>query len=155
MFSVSHVMLFLRDTFFPSKVKKEGLTLNPCAPYWTKYTQTYFIFMYIICIVLVSEQDPHRIMQSQKIQAGKEFRSSPIQPPAYSKTISEVQSCFSGLCPVGSWKPPGLETTQSLFLPLFKWRKVLLISSCCFTLGLFSFFLLPCTAVKGLTPSPQ
>lgn len=50
--------------------------------------------MYSICIVLVSKQDPHRIMQSQKIQAGKEFRSSPIQPPAYSKTISEVQSVF-------------------------------------------------------------
>lgn len=40
MFSVNHVMLFF---FFPSKVKKEvfqGLILNPCAPYWTKYTQT-------------------------------------------------------------------------------------------------------------------
>ena len=101
MFSVNHVMLFLRDTFFSFKGEKGSLSRfdsqSLCTLLDKIHTNMYFTFMYSICIVLVSKQDPHRIMQSQRIQAVKEVRNSPVQPPAYSRAISEVQSGFSGL----------------------------------------------------------
>lgn len=99
------VKLFTGETFLPAKLKKvvfQGLILNPCASYWTKsHTNMAFAFISSICIVLVSKEDFHRVVESQKIQAGREFKRSSVQPPARSRASSEVKPGCSGLCPIG------------------------------------------------------
>lgn len=112
-------MLFIGDTFFPTKLTKEvfqSLIVNLCASYWTKsHTRMAFTFIYSVCIILVTKQDFHRTAESQKIQAGREFRRSSVQSPAPSWSRSEVRSGCSGLCPIGCWKPPHMKTAQPLW----------------------------------------
>lgn len=155
MFSVSRVILFLWDKFFLQRWKRKDWLSILVHLNGQNTHKCYFIFMYSICIVLVSKQDPHRIMQSQKIQAGKEF-SNPTSclqqnhfwgPVWFLRTVS---SCVLKTSRIGNYTvsfPPPLQVEEG--------SPYASMNTCCFNLGLFSLFLLPCTAVKGLTPSPQ
>lgn len=62
-------------------------------------------------------------------QIGRDIRRPPVQLPAQSTFGTNFRPGFSGLCPVGTWKSPGVAPPEPLWVAcstawLSFWRKV-------------------------------
>lgn len=97
------------------------------------------------------------------IQAGRDRKRSPVQPPGQSKATSGLRPGCSGLYPIRAWKPPRMERTQTFWALVlqrgYPHREEFLLTPCLhlsgFKLCLLPLMLPPHTTVRTLALSPQ
>ena len=89
-----------------------------CLPWSSRILRYFFLlkwWLFDLTVDFYSLQtsEDHKILESSR-WIGRDIRRPPVQSPAQTRVGTNFRPGFSGLCPAGTWKSPGMAPAQPL-----------------------------------------